>query len=190
MPEITDQDDYGAALKKIQRLGLTILFEELKQILTDFALNVKESKDANGGAAVRKLMDLRFQSAGGWIQKVTGAVDWTKCRIVNGTQVCIGVELQFSARSDLVVIDIIHLRRAITTGVIDVGVLVVPNNRLGPFLVDRGPKIADARRHIKETRAEDLPLIVIGIEHDGPGEPLPKQLKRSIKKTIRKNKKS
>ncbi len=187
MPKIAEQASYGAAEQKITRLGLTPLFEEIKKVLTDFSLLVKEAKDANGGAVVRKLMDERFKQARDWIQKVTGDIDWTKCRTVNGTKVCIGVELQFSGRSDLVVIDIIHLRAAITGGVIDVGVLVVPSNRLGHFLTDRAPKFADATRHIKEARAEDLPLIVLGLEHDGPGDPLPKQMKRA-KKLIRRKK--
>lgn len=183
MPKITDEDNYGAALQKIERLGLQPLYEELKEILTGFTLLVKEAKDANGGAALRKIVDERFTQAGGWTKKVSGDIDWTKCRTVNGTRVCIGVELQFSARSDLIIIDVVHLRHGLTGGALDVGVLVVPNNRLGPYLTDRGPRIADARRLMKEGRTEDLPLIIIGLEHDGPGSPLPKQLKRSKKKT-------
>jgi hypothetical protein len=180
VPRITDQDNYGAALEKVARLGLTPVFEELKGMLTSFTLLVKEQKDANGGAAVRKMIDQVFEvkPRAGWIKRQTGDVDWTKCRVVNGTKTCMGVEVQFSGRSDLIVVDIIHLRRALTGGLIDVGVLVVPNDRLGPFLVDRGPRIADARRHIREARAEDLPIVILGLESDGPGPPLPKQVKR------------
>jgi hypothetical protein len=179
MPKITDIDNVGAALEKVSRLGLTPLLDELKSMLTNFELRVKEKKDANGGAAVRKIIDARFEQHTGWVKKQTGDVDWTKCKTVNGTKVCMGVEIQFSARSDLIVIDLIHLRRAITNGTIDVGVLVVANDILGPFLTDRGPRLRDARRHVKEARAEDLPLIIIAIEHDGPGDPLAKQPKRS-----------
>jgi hypothetical protein len=189
MPRITDEDNYGAALEKMQRLGLQPLYEEIKEILTGFTMLVKEAKDANGGAAVRKIMDARFVAAGGWTQKITGDIDWSKCHTVNGTSVCIGVELQFSARSDLIIMDIVHLRRALTGGAIDVGVLVVANDRLGPYLTDRGPRIADARRLIKEGRTEDLPLVVIGLEHDGPGPALPKQPKRSSKRSKPRNKK-
>ncbi len=137
-----------------------------------------EARDANGGAAVRKLIDKRFEAVGGWTKKQTGDVDWSKCLTVNGTRVCVGVEIQFSARSDLVVIDVIHLRKALTEGKIDIAVLVVPSDRLGVFLTDRGPKMADARRHIREARADDLPMLVIALEHDGPGPPLAKQPKR------------
>ncbi len=183
MPKITDEVPFGAAIEKMQRLGLIHVFDELKQILTGFTLLVKEAKDANGGAAVRKIIDKRIEDRkdAAWRQTRTGDVDWIKCHVVNGTRVCLGVELQFSARSDLIVMDIIHLRRALTGGKIDVGVLVVPNDRLGPFLVDRGPRLADARRHVREARAEDLPLVLLGIEHDGEGPPLPKQMKKRRK---------
>jgi hypothetical protein len=93
--------------------------------------------------------------------------------------VCVGVEIQFSARSDLIVIDIIHLRKALVGGLIDVGVLVVPSDKLAVFMTDRGPKMADAKRHVIEANAEALPLILIAVEHDGPGPPLAKQFKRT-----------
>ena len=69
-------------------------------------------------------------------------------------------------------------REAITDGKIDVAVLVVPSDRLGVFLTDRGPKMADAKRHVREARADDLPLLLIALEHDGPGPALAKQAKR------------
>lgn len=125
------------------------------------------------------MMDAQFQKAKGWTKKQTGDVDWTKCQIVNGTKVCIGVEIQFSARSDLLVIDLIHLRKAIVRGHIDVGVLVVPSDELGIYLTDRGPKMADAKRHVVEAKVEDLPLILIAVKHDGPGPALAKQFKRT-----------
>lgn len=181
MPKIAEEDilKYDSVIQKMERLGLISLFEEIQKILTGFELRLEEKKDANGGAELRKIMDKRFEKQRGWTKKVSGGIDWTKCLIVNGTRVCIGVELQFSARSDLVIVDIIHLRKGLTDGAIDVGVLVVPNNTLGPFLTDRGPRLADAKRHVREARVDDLPLVVIGIQHDGPGPPLPKQYKRT-----------
>ena len=130
---------------------------------------------------MRKLIDEQFERATGWTKRQTGDVDWTKCLTVNGTRVCVGVEVQFSARSDLIVVDVIHLRKAVTDGKLDIAVLVVPSDRLGVFMTDRGPKMADAKRHVREARADDLPLLLIGLEHDGPGPPLAKQAKRSQK---------
>lgn len=178
MPRVVEEQPYNGVRERIERLGLAPLLDELRGILQGFTLRVKEARDANGGAAVRRLIDARFERATGWTKKQTGDVDWTKCVTVNGTRVCVGVEIQFSARSDLVVIDLIHLRKAVTDGKIDVAVLVVPSDRLGVFLTDRGPKIADAKRHVREARADDLPILLIALEHDGPGPALAKQPKR------------
>ena len=81
------------------------------------------------------------------------------------------------------IIDLVHIRRACAGGEIDVGCLVVPSDRLGPYLTDRGPRLADAKRMVREARVEDLPLILIGIEHDGPGPRLAKQAKRQYPTT-------
>ena len=90
------------------------------------------------------------------------------------------IEIQMSARSDLLVMDICHLRDALTDGVIDVGILVVPDDTLARFLTDRGPRFSDAVRHVRAARAEDFPLLLLGLHHDGPGEPLAKQKKKKM----------
>jgi len=178
MPIIIEETAYDGALERTERLGLRPLLDEVRKVVTNFRLLVKEKRDANGGAAVRKLLDAEFARAGGWKKTQAGAVDWVKCRTINGTQVCLGVEVQFSARSDLLVIDIIHLRKTLVDGSIDVGVLIVPSDDLSIFLTDRGPSISDAKRHVREAHAEDLPLLLIALKHDGPGEALAKQKKR------------
>jgi hypothetical protein len=151
--------------------------DELREILTGFELRVLEEVDSNGGAAVRKLIDARFTAAEGWSKKTTGGVDWTKCKRINGTEVCIGVEIQVSGRSDLVAVDILHLSQAVKKGELDVGVIVVPDNRLAPFLTDRCPSLRETARHVDEWRVDDFPLTLIGFEHDGPGPRLEKQSK-------------
>jgi len=181
VPKITQETVYGGALERAKRLGLLPVLDEIRQIASSFELLVLEKKDSNGGAAVRKLIDDRFLDAGGWIKKTSGGIDWKKSRDFGEAQTCVGVEVQFSARSDLVAMDIIHLRRALAEGDIDVGVILAPSDRLRTFLTDRAPAISDAIRHVRETRTDDLPLILIGIEHDGPGEALKKQAKRSSK---------
>ena len=175
MPTIVEELPYDGAHERIERLGLRPLLDEVRSVLTGFELLVEERRDANGGAFVRKRLDARFDQTGGWSKKVSGDVDWTKCQVVNGTRVCIGVELQISGRSDLIIVDLVHLRKAVITGQIDVGVLVVPSDRLGVFMTDRGPKMADAKRLAREARVEDWPLLIIAFEHDGSGPALPKQ---------------
>ncbi|MGA2903987.1 MAG: hypothetical protein ABSD98_09155 [Candidatus Korobacteraceae bacterium] len=181
MPRIVEEIHYDGARERIERLGLTPLIDEIKAILTGFKLLVQEKPDTNGGAAVRKLLDARFEQAGGWTQKVSGGIDWTKCKVVNGTKVCVGVEVQVSARSDLLVVDMIHLTAAFRDGRLDAGIVIVPSDKLSKFLTDRGPCISDAKKHARVARLEDSPLILLAIEHDGPGPPLAKQAKRPSK---------
>ena len=179
MPFISDEKAFNGVLARIERLGLSSLMNELRAIVTDFRLEVEESVDSNGGAALRELIDDRFVTATGWVKKQTGGIDWTKCHAVNGTRTCIGVEVQVSARSDLLVMDIVHIRDAIEIGAIDVGVLVVPSDKLAAFLTDRAPCWSDAIRHVGHAKAADLPLLVLAIEHDGAGVALKKRKKRS-----------
>jgi hypothetical protein len=105
MPTIVEEVYYNGAKERIERLGLTPLVAEVKSAVTGFQLLVQERVDTNGGAAVRKLIDEQFRKLGGWTRKVSGDLDWVKCKSVNGTRVCIGVEVQVSARSNLLVMD-------------------------------------------------------------------------------------
>lgn len=178
MPKIVEEVYYDGAKERIERLGLTPLVSEIRSALTAFQLLVKEKKDSNGGAAVRKLIDEQFDRLGGWTKKVSGDMDWIKCKVVNGTSVCIGVEVQVSARSDLLVMDMIHLNAAFREGRIDVGLVIVPGDKLSKFLTDRAPCMSDAKKHAKAARLEDSSLVLLGIEHDGAGAPLAKQAKK------------
>ena len=178
MPKIVEEVYYDGARERIGRLGLTPIIDEIRGLLAGFPLLVKEQKDSNGGAAVRKLIDERFESVGGWAKKVSGDIDWIKCKTVNGTSVCVGVEVQVSARSDLLVMDMIHLNAAFREGRIDVGFVVVPSDRLSKYLTDRAPCMSDAKKHAKAARLKDSSLVLFAIEHDGPGAPLAKQPKK------------
>jgi hypothetical protein len=178
MPKL-EEVAYDGFFEKIERLGLKPLLSEARDILSGFDLRVVEKKDSNGGAALREMIDDRFERAGGWTKKQTGDIDWTKCHRANGTQVCLGIEIQVSARSDMLVMDIDHLRRSMIAGKIDVGILAVPSDVLGGFLTDRAPRLSDAKRHVDVARAADLPLLLIGITHDGAGDALSKRYKRT-----------
>jgi len=57
---------------------------------------------------------------GDWTNQASGDVDWIKCRIVDGVRVCVGVEVQVSARSDLIFRDIVHFQKQMREGEIDV----------------------------------------------------------------------
>lgn len=181
MPKITDELPFGGALEKIKRLGLGPLYEELRGIITGFPLLVLEKKTrkgANGAAEVRVMFDAAFKKSGDWRGIKSGGIDWSKCHTINGARVCIGVEVQLSGRSDSgIIMDLHHLRAAITGGLIDVGVLVVANSVLSGYLTDRTPQLKDAERHI--SHGFDLfPLLVLGVQHDGPGPALLKRITR------------
>jgi len=192
MPRIVETRTFGSADVKLQRLGMQPLWKELETILTGFQLLVREEKDANSGKEVRKLIDAEFTKAGGWTKKPTGGIDWTKCLTINGTRVCLGVEIQMSLRSDMLIIDVDHLRAGIIAGRIDVGVLVTNSDHLAVFMTDRAAYFSAATRTVERARATDMPLLVIALEHDGAGAGLAKQpkaasgsrkQKRSSKKT-------
>jgi hypothetical protein len=181
VPLITDELPFGGAMEKIGRLGLGPLYSELRGIITGFALLVLEEKTrkgANGAAEVREMFDAAFDRAGDWRGIKSGGIDWSKCHTVNGTNVCIGVEVQFSGRSDSgIIMDLHHLRAAITRGLIDVGVLVVANSVLSAYLTDRTPQLKDAERHIRGSY-DQFPLLVLAVQHDGPGPALKKRTTR------------
>lgn len=181
MPRIVSEQAFDGAEALIQRLGLDELLGEVRRIVTGFELLIEERKDANGSKVLRTLIDKQFVAAGGWKQKRAGGVDWIKAQAINSRPryICVGVEIQVSGRSDLLSVDLIHLRKELLQGKIDLAILVVPSDKLGYFLTDRVAKLSEAQRHIEMARAEDMPFVLIAIEHDGAGPALPKQGKRS-----------
>jgi len=151
-------------------------YGECRAILEGLEVVLEERKDANGGKALRELIDARFDAVGGWEVQKTGGIDWKKASAHGESNPMLGVEIQVSARSDLVVRDVIHLRNELESGMIDVGVIVVPSDRMAVFLTDRCPNLREAKRAIEEDmRAHHLPLVLLGIEHDGTGPALRKQ---------------
>jgi len=76
---------------------------------------------------------------------------------------------------------VVHLRDAMTAGSIDIGVIVAPSDKFAYFLTDRVARYSDAVKAVERARATDLPLAVLGLEHDGPGVALPKKQTRQGK---------
>jgi hypothetical protein len=72
--------------------------------------------------------------------------------------------------------DVLHLKNRIVGGDIDLGIIVVPSDHLQSFLPDRTPSVSYAKKVIAEQDADRLPIILIEMEHDGPGPPLPKKI--------------
>lgn len=181
MGKINTVELYDGAENKMRRLGLEPLVDEVKKLIESTTIMVHEkkregSKSFNGAAAIRELLDATFVATKTWEPKKTGDVDWSKCKVVNGTRVCVGVEIQISARSELLYKDILHLKTRIVTGDIDLGIIIVPSDRLQSFLPDRTPSISYAKKVIAEQDSDRLPIILIEMEHDGPGPSLHKKV--------------
>lgn len=161
---------YSGAKQKICRLGLSMLFLELQDIILNTEIKIKNEKHANSGAVVRERIDLGFEKAGDWIKSTSGDIDWIKKIRYNDSIIArLGVEIQVSGRSELMIKDILHIRKSIQAGDIDAGVLVVPDNNFAYYLPDRVPTFSYALEFSEDIakEAQDYPIVIMGIEHDG-----------------------
>lgn len=177
--KITTTRFYGGARDKVCRLALADLFLEVQQIIFDTKVELLEVPEANSAGVIRERIDEQFERAGEWTKKTAGDIDWVKRLKYNQTlAVKMGVEVQVSARSDLLVRDLVHIRNALQEGVIDIGVIIVPSDRTQTFLTDRTPSLRDAIRYVEDEfpEAQKTPMVLIAVEHDGPSaSPLPKK---------------
>jgi hypothetical protein len=170
VPQISDTRDYNGVAEKIRRLRLGSIVAEACGVLTSFELVVEERKHANGTRGLRQQIDAEFAALRDWKKLTVGGIDWKK---QNQRGATIGVEVQVSGRSDMLAVDVMHLREDLVKGIIDVGLIIVPDNTLSRFLTDRTPNLATAVKHV-EHRASDLPIRIIAFLHDGVGQPLAK----------------
>ena len=166
MPIITERRSFNGFDSKVLRLGLGMLVEEVEGTITGFRLDVQEERHANGTRGIRQMFDEQFAALGKWKKIVSGGVDWTKA--IGGNT--LGVEIQVSGRSDLLAVDVLHLRRDMIEGSLDAGIIVVPDDALSRYLTDRTPNLKTAIRHVEP----DMALQIIAFKHDGVGPALPK----------------
>jgi hypothetical protein len=169
VPVISETRDYNGFALKASRLGLDLLVAEATGTLS-FDLRCKEQRHANGTKGIRQTIDAGFAKVGGWTKISSGGIDWTKSSSQGAT---LGVEVQVSGRSDLLAVDIMHLKEKLVAGAIDAGLIIVPDDTLSDYLTDRTPNFATAVKHV-EHRASDLPIRIVAFHHNGPGEALGK----------------
>ena len=173
---------YNGAFEKAGRLGASEILFELLTGLSETRISLEEKKDANSGKVVRESIDEMLANKSGWTKTVSGDLDWMKEKTINGTaRIRVGVEIQVSARSDLVIRDLMHMRKNFKQGIIDMVVLVVPSDLMSKYLPDRAPTLSETLRYIEDEFQEiqQFPLVLISIEHDGKGGALPKQKRRA-----------
>lgn len=174
MATITEERFYAGAARRVDRLGLSPVLEELRAVLTSDVVSSPRGARSTGPVTARKSLEQRFRGAQGWIPKRRGTIHWMKSRVVEGRRFCLGVSIHFSAKSEFAIIDLLNIRKAIVGGQVDVGVLIVPGNQPGAPTGARA-RMRDVKRCVIDARVDDLPLILIGLELDGPGQALAKR---------------
>lgn len=172
VPIIVSRHDYNGFVTKVQRLQLSALVDEAESTLPSFELFVEERKYANGTKGLRQSIDSGFTATGGWIKTTVGGIDWQKSSPLGAK---LGVEVQVSGRSDMLAVDIMHLKEEINSGRIDAGLIIVPHDQLSKFLTDRTPNLRTAIKHV-EDKARDMPIRVVAFVHDGLGPALGKMI--------------
>ena len=170
MPHITVRQSYNGFDAKVERLGLNYLLEEVEAAVSSFDLTIKEARHANGTRWIREKIDEGFSAIEGWTKIASGGVDWSK---ENDRGSKLGVEIQVSGRSDMLAVDVLHLRTGLHAGRLDAGVIVVPDDELSRFLTDRTPNLRTAIRHVAP-HADDMAVQLLAFHHDGVGEALAK----------------
>lgn len=183
MPRIAELKTFDGTEEKLARLGLRQLWEEFTDILTRFRLELEERPHANRARLLQEKLGRRFALAPGWHRRQSGHLYWSKSLTVNGTRACLGAKIRIAeradlSRDDLMIVEVINLTEQIASGAIDVGALGVPSDNLSTYLDGRVPRFVDAIRAVERSRATDLPLIILALEHDGPGPALPKKRTR------------
>jgi hypothetical protein len=161
---------FDGAEAKLRRLELGSLLEEALRGIQSITLYLVEAESAKDVTELQEQLDGLFKDDR--TPAKVGDTGWVRCKSINGTHVCLGVEIQVSGRREMLYKDVLHLRRRIECGDIDLGVIVVPSDQLQRFLPDRTPSSSYAVKVIKEQDADRLPIILIEIEHDGPGPAL------------------
>ncbi|MGI9086337.1 MAG: hypothetical protein ACR2HH_01130 [Chthoniobacterales bacterium] len=176
--KITNLAFYGRGKDKIARLGLTDLFLQVQEIVFATHVTLQEFVRANGAAPIREKIHASFSSNKDWARIAAGGFHRGKHMRSNPPFAAIlDVKVQVSARSDLLIRDVVHLRNSLQKAEIDVGVIVVPDDRMQKFLPDRTPSFSDAIRYIEVEfkEATTFPIVVMAIEHDSPGKAMPKK---------------
>lgn len=180
MPNVAEHMFFGGAQQMLDRLGLKGIWNELENVLTGFQICLYKHDRRDAAIVLRRLLDNRFRSLSNWNEIQGEGVDWIRCHTVNGTRVCLGVEIQFSVsvQSDLILVDLQYLYDEIVAGRIDVGVMVMPSTKLASSLTDDVATYRDAVRSIQRAGASHYPVAVLALEHDGPGPALTKRRTR------------
>ncbi len=169
---ITVELAYDGLERRIQRLHLSPVVEEVRQLLRNMHVVLSERPSSNSGATLRKLISWEFKEAVGWLKKTGRGADWWKFVKVGDARVCLASTIRVSGRSELIVADLRRLCRLVRGGEIDAGMVIVPSDRLASFLKGGRPSLGGTLTAIEYSDSQGIPLLVMAVEHDGAGPPL------------------
>ncbi len=176
---------FNGTVRKVNRLGLGGVLEELRRFVGQFSPLNGEMIYVDPGKMIGESLQ-GFLSRAGWTRHRAGRGYWKKSLTIDGVEVSLGTRVQLNRRKglnarDAMTVEVVGLANRITSGAIDVGALVVAEDRLAMRLGRRVPSFSEAVEAVERCGTTDLPLIILALEHDGPGPALPKKRTRQGK---------
>jgi|SRR5437588_8009492 len=183
--KISQTKSYSGASDKLCRLGLAETFVHLQEAIFDTKVYLSSKRKPSKGVLVSRQFAKALIGGPSWRRDASGK--WIgQFRYEDQFLSRLGLEIQISSRSDLLIRDIVHLRNSLQEGVIDIGVIVVPDDEMQVFLTDRTPSYRDAVRYIEKEfkEATTFPIIIIAIEHDGISDTALPKKKTNLSATV------
>ncbi len=173
---------FNGTVRKVNRLGLGGVLEELRRFVGWFSPLNGEMVCVDTGKTIGGSLQ-GLLSRAGWTRHRAGRGYWKKSLTIDGVEVSLGARIQLYGRKslnarDAMTVEVVGLANKIASGAIDVGALVVAEDRLAARLGLRVPSLSDAVDAVERCGMTDLPLVILALEHDGPGCALPKKRTR------------
>jgi hypothetical protein len=163
---------FDGAEAKLHRLQLGPLLAEVEKRIQSSVVLLAESDRANHATELQDQLGALFA-----IDKARGG-KWSNCRRIGEAALRMEFRMRISSRREILYKDVLHLRRRLECGAIDLGVIVIPSDKLQRFLSGRTPSSSYAEKVIREMDTDRYPIILIELEHDGLG---PTLANRSLK---------
>jgi hypothetical protein len=160
---------FAGAEAKLHRLKLGPLLAGVEQRLQSSVVLLAESDRASNA------IELQHQLGGLFaIEKARGG-KWSSCRRIGDAELRLEFRMRISSRRQILYKDVLHLRYSLECGDVDLGVIIVPSDKLQRCLSSRTPSSSYAATVIREMSADCFPIVLIEIEHDGLGPVLAKR---------------
>jgi hypothetical protein len=174
MPKITLEKATAAFDRKCRRLGLEPLVSRVRSALVCFPIALCERSDSNDTGALWDMIRICCVEDGAHIEQSIPGFDWAVNHTVGNATLCLGVKFGLAPLGEMFSTDILAMKRAVTRGATDAGLVLLPDVALQRFLTGRTPTVPEALKHIALWEADDFPIGFFGLRHDVPGGRLEK----------------